>query len=97
MSTIRITKHLTSDTLHLPELRPFIGHEVEITVLDRKDSSASTESHDVTLDEMARRQGITSPQRINELFGILRDPELWTGFDEALESWRAEPPREWPD
>jgi len=32
MSAIRIRRTIDSDTLHLPELRPFIGQTVEITV-----------------------------------------------------------------
>ena len=32
MTPIRIRKQLSSDTLHLPELRPLIGRTVEITV-----------------------------------------------------------------
>ena len=32
MSAIRIRRTLDSDTLHLPELRPFIGRTVEIIV-----------------------------------------------------------------
>ena len=32
MSAIRIRKMIDSDTLHLPELRPFIGQTVDITV-----------------------------------------------------------------
>ena len=34
MGAIRITKRLDSETLHLPELRPLIGHEVEIVVTE---------------------------------------------------------------
>jgi hypothetical protein len=32
MSPIRIRKQIDSDTLTLPELRPFIGHTVEIVI-----------------------------------------------------------------
>jgi hypothetical protein len=32
MAAIRIRKTIDSDTLHLPELRPFIGQTVDITV-----------------------------------------------------------------
>ena len=32
MQAITLTKKLESDTLYLPELRPFLGREVEITV-----------------------------------------------------------------
>jgi len=34
MTEIHITRDLQSDTLQLPELRPFIGRRVEITVRD---------------------------------------------------------------
>jgi len=30
MNTIRIRKHLDSETLHLPELKPLLGKTVEI-------------------------------------------------------------------
>ena len=33
MDEIRIRKHIDSETLHLPELRPLIGKEVEIVVV----------------------------------------------------------------
>ena len=32
MQAITLTKKLESETLYLPELRPFVGREVEITV-----------------------------------------------------------------
>ena len=32
MSAIRIRRTIDSETLHLPELRPFIGQTVDITV-----------------------------------------------------------------
>jgi hypothetical protein len=34
MNTIRIHRTLESDTLHLPELRPLIGKEVDISVTE---------------------------------------------------------------
>lgn len=34
MSSITVSKHLESDTLHLPELLPLVGHQVEIVVRD---------------------------------------------------------------
>lgn len=34
MSSITLSRHIDSDTLHLPELQPFLGHEVEIVVRD---------------------------------------------------------------
>lgn len=38
MSTIRIRKHLDSETLVLPELRPLIGKTVEIRVREQSES-----------------------------------------------------------
>jgi hypothetical protein len=35
MSAIRIHRRVDSETLHLPELKPFIGKTVEITVTER--------------------------------------------------------------
>jgi hypothetical protein len=34
MNAIRITRRVDSETLHLPELRPLMGRDVEIIVLD---------------------------------------------------------------
>jgi hypothetical protein len=34
MSAIHIRKHLDSETLYLPELKPLIGKTVEITVVE---------------------------------------------------------------
>jgi hypothetical protein len=36
MSNVRVRRKLNSETLHLPELRPFIGQMVEIVVLEGK-------------------------------------------------------------
>ncbi len=36
MAPIRIHKHVTSETLHLPEIKPLIGKDVEITVREEK-------------------------------------------------------------
>ena len=51
MPMITLTKNLESETLHLPELRPFVGHRVEITV---RESDACHES------EAARRSTFES-------------------------------------
>jgi hypothetical protein len=42
MSAIRIRKTIDSDILHLPELRPFIGHTVEIVIEDRASAASAT-------------------------------------------------------
>ncbi|MEX0819229.1 MAG: hypothetical protein WD070_06540 [Pirellulaceae bacterium] len=38
MPTITLVRNLESETLHLPELRPFVGHRVEIVVRDSEPS-----------------------------------------------------------
>lgn len=38
MSSITLSKQIDSDTLHLPELLPFVGHRVEILVRDSEPS-----------------------------------------------------------
>jgi len=38
MSSITLSKQIDSDTLHLPELLPFVGHRVEIVVRDSEPS-----------------------------------------------------------
>lgn len=35
MTTIRVKRHIDSETVHLPELRPLIGKEVEIIVVEQ--------------------------------------------------------------
>lgn len=37
MNAIHIRKMIDSETLHLPELKPFVGRMVEIIVLDESD------------------------------------------------------------
>ena len=38
MNAFRIRRRLESETLHLPELRPLVGHNVEIIVLEEEKS-----------------------------------------------------------
>jgi hypothetical protein len=86
MNAIRIKKHIDSDTIHLPELRPLIGRDVEIVVQDvtpREDSFWKNPS----LEELAAEQGIQGPTG--------RPKARWSesefeGFDEAVQRWRKE-------
>jgi hypothetical protein len=55
MSIIRIRKTLDSDTLHVPELRPYIGRTVEIVVEEpATDRIAAAARVPAILDEIAR-------------------------------------------
>lgn len=41
MNAVRIRRRLDSETIHLPELRPMIGKEVEIIVLEQQPAPAA--------------------------------------------------------
>lgn len=41
MNAVRILTHIDSETLHLPELRPFIGKAVELIVMDAPERPAA--------------------------------------------------------
>jgi hypothetical protein len=91
MNAIRVRRRIDSDTLHLPELRSLIGHDVEIIVLHQDatpSQSASAFWQDHTVDELAAAQGITAaPTSIEQVFGD------WTandfdGFEETIAEWR---------
>ena len=43
MNAIRIHRHIDSETLHLPELKAFIGQEVEIVVTPESTKPRATE------------------------------------------------------
>ena len=44
MQAIHLTKTIDSETLCLPELRPFVGRQVEITVCESPPHSATAQS-----------------------------------------------------
>jgi len=46
MTTIHIRKHLNSDTLHLPELKPLIGKTVEIIAREARATAPGTSPYD---------------------------------------------------
>ena len=93
MNAIRIRKKIDSETIHIPELRPMIGQEVEIIVLEEKSSpldqiDAQAFWKRKTLDELAAEQGV-GPFKFSENLGHFTE-EDFAGFDEALEQWRSE-------
>lgn len=51
MNAIRITTHLNSETLYLPEIQPLVGKDVEIIVLteENKETPASIPLHSFPL------------------------------------------------
>ena len=90
MKTIRVRRKLDSETLHLPELRPLLGKEVEIIV--HEEGAAPTPGADEfwnppSLEELARRQGVKHPARGPYATWTEDDFE---GLEDALNDWRAE-------
>ena len=60
MDAVRITQFLESETLVIPELRPMIGHQVDICVTDRGNGSGQTTGPKMNWDqitELARSIG----------------------------------------
>ncbi|MBI3830464.1 MAG: hypothetical protein HY291_13170 [Planctomycetes bacterium] len=99
MSAIRIRKHLDSATLHLPQLRPLIGKNVEITVKERR-QRAERARKPITLKPVPAwmppcktprqcmlEQG-KKPMTIADMRGGWPKDELNDGFEEALKEWR---------
>jgi hypothetical protein len=72
METIRIRKRLDSETLHLPELRPLIGRDVEIVVTERSNGSAPDADSGIrSILDLAQRASAQIPAE--ELNKIPRD------------------------
>ena len=53
MQAIRVTKTLDSETLYLPQLRPFMGQEVEIIVLPTATRAEMPSALDTTTNPLA--------------------------------------------
>ncbi len=89
MNAIRIRKHLNSDTLHLPELRGMIGHDVEITVVEQSELTREAGRkfwQTRSLEELAAEHGYVS-RTFDELKGPF-SVEEFEDFDEFIEDIR---------
>ncbi len=94
MNAIRIRKKIDSETIHIPELRPMIGHEVEIIVLEDRPSSLGEIDPQAfwkgkSVDELAKEQGV-GVYSFNDPNRVVFTEEDFAGFDETLEEWRNE-------
>lgn len=49
MSVIHLTQEVESETLHVPELRPFIGKKVEITIREVEQPTSPTNGWDALM------------------------------------------------
>jgi hypothetical protein len=87
MNAIRIRTTLTSDTPHLPELKPLIGQTVEITVQAQPDPAVREEFWDAvgripdTEEEWATRQAKFRAWRADPRFAA-----YWPTLDHMLET-----------
>lgn len=97
--TIELRQRIESETLTLPELRPFIGRNVRIVVDDVVDEEALRRASDEfwnppSLEEIIARQGV-QPATEENLWGSF-SAEDFDGFDEFIEEIRKTPMREMP-
>lgn len=53
MTTIHLTHHLESETLHVPELRPLIGKDVEIIIRELPPGGIADPNRWKPLEELA--------------------------------------------
>lgn len=77
MNAIRIHKHISSVTPDWPELRPFIGRDVEVIVVEEEpapvqpamppDSTAFWQSR--SIDQLAAAQQVRAPSSADDLAG----------------------------
>jgi hypothetical protein len=94
MNAIRIRKKIDSETIHIPELRPMIGRDVEIIVLEDRPSSLDEIDPQAfwkakSVDELAKEQGV-GVYSFNDPNRVVFTEEDFEGFDEQLEEWRKE-------
>ena len=79
MNAIRVRTHIDSETLHLKELKPLIGKDVEIIFLE-----TTTKKTGKKCDARKSKKGWFTRN-----FGTGRDMDF-DGFEEAREKWRRE-------
>ena len=73
MNALRIRTHVSSDTLHLPDLKQLIGKDVEIIVL--------VESSDTTIHKRPRTPGSAKGMiSMSDDFTAPLDPDIVEAF-----------------
>ena len=93
MDAIRVKTHLDSETVHLPQLKPLIGRDVEIIVMEDNSKAGVTESGSKsrkTLEQLAAEQGKKPITDLSVLLGGWPIDELNDGFEEDLRARRKE-------
>lgn len=75
MHSVHIRTKLESENLTLPELRPLIGKDVEITVREANSAQGNgTSSQAVPLDRYPLRGSVL---RYDDPFGSATEPQEW--------------------
>jgi hypothetical protein len=87
--TIRLSKHIDSETLHLPELRSLIGQDVEIIVIGSNGRQSSQFWQAPDLDTLATQQGLADASIMGAPLSKW-EADAFDGLDEAREQWRIE-------
>lgn len=72
MQAIRITQKLESDTLYLPQLRPWLGKDVDIVV---QESTAGSRA--VPETQTPARTLVGSVLQYDDPFGPVTSPDEW--------------------
>lgn len=75
MNVIRVKTHLDSETVHLPELRPLVGRDVEIVVWAEREEALEDGAH--APDSVMRERLKGSVLRYDDPFGAAVPPEDW--------------------
>jgi hypothetical protein len=83
MKTIRIRKHIESETLNIPELREVMGKDVEIIV---QEDTKATNAAALSLTDLADDQG-KKALPFEKLLGKFTSDDF-SGFEDALNDWR---------
>lgn len=65
METLRIHRHVDSETLHLPELRPLIGKDVEIIVQEQ--APPTRKKLDLSLFKELAGKDVVDPEAYKQL------------------------------
>ena len=78
MNAIRIDAHIDSETLHVPELKPMIGKDVEIIFLEKQKKRT----------KQPKKKSVQKTGWFTRNFGAGWPDKKDDGFEEALGKWR---------
>src|SRR5687767_8530 len=86
MAVIRIHKHIDSETLHLPELKPLFGQTVEIVILDEEASRwMGTETRETFFALAPKDEKPLTPEEIKAMLADPQYKDLWPLLEVAGE------------